>query len=69
MAIGKYVTCKCKRCGYKFTRFKSDTEIMMCFERCPICGGKAEIVKTSSYPPTPFQRLIDLIAIIINRKK
>ncbi len=48
MPIGKYVTYRCKKCGYTFTRFRGDVLMPRDLDvRCPKCGGEAEVVSSS----------------------
>ena len=44
MPVGRYVTYKCKKCGYKFTKFQGDVFYPVV---CPKCGGEVEMVKIS----------------------
>ncbi len=46
MPIGKFYFYKCKKCGYKFTRFQSDVLVPIV---CPKCEGEVEIISFFKY--------------------
>jgi len=61
--IGRYYTYKCKKCGYRFTKFQSDVLLPVL---CPKCGGKVEIV-SSSMTRNPLEEIVDLIKNILRK--
>ena len=51
MPIGRYVTYKCKKCGYKVVKFQGDVLVSL-GNICPKCGNEMQIINESIYPST-----------------
>jgi len=65
MPVGKYVTYKCPKCGYKVTKFQGD-EIYPGIDRCPKCGSKMKMVNSSISMPVSY--MIRKILDVFNKR-
>jgi putative FmdB family regulatory protein len=68
MPIAQYVTYKCKKCGYIFTKYQSDVMIPV---SCPKCKGEVEIINSTLTPPLfdNIDNIFNLIKTIFKGKK
>lgn len=68
MPVGRYVTYKCKKCGYKFTKFVGDVLLPSDIDvRCPKCGGETEVVSTSLSPTATLGDLVESVKKIFKK--
>jgi len=65
MPIGKYVTYKCPKCGYKVTKFKGDV-LHPGIDICPKCGSKMKVVNSNTSMPISY--MIREILNVFNKR-
>ena len=71
MPIGQYITYKCKKCGYRFTKYQGDviTPLNPPPTSCSKCGGELQIIDTSFEEPNPINEIFKNIKDIFKKNK